>query len=379
MENRVYYGEYSLIHWIDLILKENIILPDYQRYFVWNEKVVKTLIEALKSGQFVPPVTIGAYKKGDINKNLILDGQQRLTSLLLAYLGLYPNEKTFIEKIDKFADENDDETIDEDQDNNILNWTFKALLKEGKSKQSIINKIGNSEKYKKLDYSVDEEFFKTAFLGFSYLVPDTNEDKAQQKYYSSVFRDINRQGVTLLAQESRKSLYFLDNSLSNLLDPIFYQYIKIKNPNGEAKSDFIRYLSLLSQYDKDGNTNRIARGYGKKMEDYYEDYIYSIVGEKNYETQLNLLQKTINLLEIPKQYPSIIGSDLYLFGLIYKTIIKNEEIDITRKEELKKEIDAQIKNIKDSAPYHIKAPSALKYLRSRMDLSIGIYNKYAKE
>ena len=38
MDNRVYYGEYSLRHWINLILKNNIDLPEYQRYFVWNEK-----------------------------------------------------------------------------------------------------------------------------------------------------------------------------------------------------------------------------------------------------------------------------------------------------------------------------------------------------
>ncbi len=48
MDNRVYYGEYSLKHWIDLILKENIILPDYQRYFVWNEQKVETLITKKK-------------------------------------------------------------------------------------------------------------------------------------------------------------------------------------------------------------------------------------------------------------------------------------------------------------------------------------------
>ena len=44
MDNRIYYGQYSLKHWLDLILKSNIVLPDYQRYFVWNENKVSTLI-----------------------------------------------------------------------------------------------------------------------------------------------------------------------------------------------------------------------------------------------------------------------------------------------------------------------------------------------
>lgn len=30
MENRIYYGEYSLKHWIDMILKKKITLPEYQ-------------------------------------------------------------------------------------------------------------------------------------------------------------------------------------------------------------------------------------------------------------------------------------------------------------------------------------------------------------
>lgn len=72
MDNRVYYGEYSLKHWIDLILKENIILPEYQRFFVWSEKKVETLISTFKNKQFVPPVTIGAFKLNSTNQNLIL-------------------------------------------------------------------------------------------------------------------------------------------------------------------------------------------------------------------------------------------------------------------------------------------------------------------
>lgn len=77
MDNRVYYGEYSLQHWIDLILKKNIVLPEYQRYFVWDEKKVATLIETFKKKEFVPPITIGAFKEGGVTQNLILDGQLR--------------------------------------------------------------------------------------------------------------------------------------------------------------------------------------------------------------------------------------------------------------------------------------------------------------
>ena len=129
MDNRVYYGEYSLRHWINLILKNNIVLPEYQRYFVWNEKKLETLIETIKNKQFVPPITIGAFKINGINENLILDGQQRITSILLAYLGLFPDKEKYKKSIETFLNDNDD-LEDELPFDNILEWNmnFKYYL-----------------------------------------------------------------------------------------------------------------------------------------------------------------------------------------------------------------------------------------------------------
>ncbi len=53
-ENRVYYGEYSLKHWIDLMLKKNIVLPSYQRLFVWNEDKVEALMQTFEDNFFYP-------------------------------------------------------------------------------------------------------------------------------------------------------------------------------------------------------------------------------------------------------------------------------------------------------------------------------------
>ena len=111
VNNKTYYGEYTLKHWVDLILTKNIILPEYQRYFVWDKKKSIALLEAFVDNQFVPPVTIGSYSVGDNKTNLILDGQQRLTSILLAYFNLFPttDKKQVKEKALYYANENDDE------------------------------------------------------------------------------------------------------------------------------------------------------------------------------------------------------------------------------------------------------------------------------
>jgi hypothetical protein len=390
MDNKVYYGQYSLRHWIDLILKENIILPDYQRHFVWKEDDVKRLIVALKNKQFVPPITIGAFKKGDTNNNLILDGQQRLTSVLLAYLGYFPNEKKYKlkkENILKFANENGDEDEESDEEEIILEWTFKALIQEGKNKIDILGKIKDTE-YKKIELDINDKFLNETFLGFSYLIPNVENEKQQQKYYSTVFRSINNEGKPLLAQESRASLYFLDKDLVDFFNPEFIGKLSVKNT---GSADFVRYVSILSQYKKDGNSNRVARGFKSIMESYYEKYIYSVVGEndaqifvdfltifpnKEFKNKFEALKKTIDDLSLPKQFTSIIELDLFLFGLIYFIVFENKKINIAKKDELKKELEDASNEFKDEYS-HSKAPSALKYLKERIDKSIEITNKYA--
>ncbi len=389
MDNRVYYGEYSLKHWINLILKENIVLPDYQRYFVWNEKKVATLIDTFKNKQFVPPVTIGAFKKSNGNQNLILDGQQRLTSILLAYLGLYPDEATYKSAIERFADENNDEEEVDEQLDNVFEWTFNLLTQKGKSKEEILAKITGGN-YKAIDLVIPPKFFENTFLGFSYLVPSVIDEKLQQKYYSSVFRNINIQGEILLPQESRASLYFLDKDLVQFFVPDFAKIFSVKVISNETKIDFVRCLSLLSQYNKDGVANTVARSYKQQMEKYYEDYIYSVIADlddkygkfsdtfpdRKYDDRFSRLEQTLNSLDIPKEYPSIIDLDMYFFGLTYTVVFENKTIDIARRDDLKKEIDDKISEYK-ADPSHTKAPSNLGHLRSRISSSIEIYQKYA--
>ena len=92
------------------MLTSNIVLPDYQRLFVWKEEDVKNFINQVKDEQFVPTLTIGHYVDGEGNRtNLILDGQQRLSSILLAYLGLYPDKAVFKNTLnERMANENDE-------------------------------------------------------------------------------------------------------------------------------------------------------------------------------------------------------------------------------------------------------------------------------
>ena len=392
MENKVYYGEYSLKHWITLMLTKNIILPDYQRYFVWDRENVEKLIETFKEKEFVPPVTIGAFKINGTNNNLIIDGQQRLTSILLAYLGLFPIKNNFKPPtIEINFDENDDIDEGEKENNYIIEWKFNELLEKGSNKNEIIDNTKDDNHYMKFNFNIDEIFLETNYLGFCYLVPDVPDVKQQQKYYSSTFRNINIQGKALSLQESRDSLYYLDDTLVPFFKPDHLKAFTVLIQGKKSNIDFTRYLSLLSQYLNDKKeVRRIARSYKPQMEKYYEEYIDSVIKDKDdkfgkfssifpdrdYEKRYSNLKETIDSIDIPRKFSSIIDLDMYFFGLIYTIVFEKKQIDVTRKEELKEKINSKIQEYKND-PKHAKSPSNLGHLRERIRSSIEIYNEYA--
>ena len=422
MENKVYYGEYSLDYWIELILSKNIILPDYQRNFSWDETKREKLITSLKNKEFVPPVIIGSFTKNGLKENLLIDGQQRLTSILLSVLGFFPDRETYKkhskDKVRKYIDENDDFVGETDSSTDVINWTFNDLLIEDNLTISKIKSTLEKDEYFKAlnnDNEIDNSFLKNTFLGFSYLVPSNSQRGDQQRYYSSVFRNINRQGMSLTGQESREALYYLDESKTSFFKPKFINLIE-----GELSIDFIRYLSILSQYKKEGSVQNLCSGFGgrkEKLEEYYENYINFIIGDKNikyyisyeelFDTNEQLLSceqphsgrysKMSNFISdsplSKKTFDSIIDCDLYYFGLIYLIIFENKNIDLEKWSDITKKIEKSIEEFK--APYldkqgvptyelskavsrsfHQKNPSALKYLRERVEKSIAIYREF---
>lgn len=389
MKNKVYYGEYTLSHWIDLMLKGNIKLPEYQRYFVWEESKVRELIEALNKNEFVPSVTIGSFKNNDKNENFILDGQQRLTSILLAYLGIFPDKTVYKKIIQKLANENDDYEEDVDSFDNILEWKFDKLLEKGNSKEKILKGIVEGN-YKKMDIEIEEDFFGTTFLGFSYLVPHVSHENTQQKYYSTVFRNINIRGEALLPQESRASLYYLDKDLLHFFEPVFINNFNVKVNKVNSKPDFVRYISMLSQYFKQGNSSNIAKGFKSNMEKYYETYIYSVVADsdseiygkftnifpnKKFSEKLNALKINLEQINVPTDFDSIIDVDMYFFGIIYLVLFKNKNVAIDRKNILNPKLEDSIKKFREDKDYS-RAPNNLGNLRSRISKSIEIYEEF---
>lgn len=85
------------------IEKTDLVLPEFQRDFVWNEDDVKKFIQSLyknyPTGSLLiwktlkPPKLRGEHKPADnVYTRVLLDGQQRLTTLYLFVKGKTYNE-----------------------------------------------------------------------------------------------------------------------------------------------------------------------------------------------------------------------------------------------------------------------------------------------
>ena len=290
IETRVYYGEYTLRHWIDLMLTRGVDLPEYQRSFVWDEDDVKRLLVSLNSGQFILPVTIAHYKDENGERNLILDGQQRLTSILLAYLGFMPIKEKYNTIELNLA--NGDDSEEEKKDSSI-EWTYKKLLKDNQNDNNVVSiqgRLRDNDHYKALNVTIEgdmEEFYDRTFLGFSFIIPAKQEAGATQRYFSTLFRNMNYLGKKLSSLESRRSLYFMNKEYKDYFDGKTVNgddvlcNIKIIENMQPRKIDFVRYLSILSQLMvvKNNDINRVMVGYSaySSRESYYADYVSCIV------------------------------------------------------------------------------------------------------
>lgn len=403
MDNKVFYGEFSLEYWIELMLKSEITMPEYQRRFVWSEDQVKKLLKSLEDKQFVPPVIIGSCKQGGETYNYIIDGQQRLTAILLAKLGYFPNvqkwehvQDTRLENAVEYEDNEDPKgSTDDEPIEESIKWRFPVLF-EGDIKrdiESIKSACRKTGRYNDLDIKLKDDFFESTYLGFSYLVPQTDLEKEQHKYYSTTFRNINFQGTELQAEESREALYFWNAERKYWFKPEFSELIKGHTIKGDTRLDFVRYASILSQYCMvERKEYRVCKGTKFNFEDYYEQYIYSVAQNSDDKTfgkftkwfasdtnaQLLLKQVERSVIDLKwheEKYDTIVKMDIYFFGLLYFILYNRDSkhLDIARRDELRTDLENTWNAYTDR---HKRAPKAKKYLRQRLIDSVAIYEKY---
>jgi len=84
-----YPSDLTLSGIVDLNKTNDIIIPDFQRNFVWTIKKSSLLIESFLLGLPVPQVF---FYIDDENRNLVIDGQQRILSIVYYFDGYFGSE-----------------------------------------------------------------------------------------------------------------------------------------------------------------------------------------------------------------------------------------------------------------------------------------------
>jgi len=86
------YGvDYPVDSLVKRITKGDIVIPKFQRGYVWSLKEASRFVESLLLGLPVPGIFLS--KETETQKLLVIDGQQRLLSLRFFYDGLWPGTR----------------------------------------------------------------------------------------------------------------------------------------------------------------------------------------------------------------------------------------------------------------------------------------------
>jgi hypothetical protein len=209
---------YSLTHLIEDIKHGNIALPDIQRPFVWSAAKVRELFDSMyrgypvgtlmfwETGSEVGTRQIGGGESDRVAKLLVVDGQQRLTSLYAVMTGSRVLTKGFEEKririafrpsIEEF--EVTDAAIERDPEfipdiTSLWKGTYKSTLRE------FVNRLGEArgqelshEEQDMLEERIDRVRDLRDFR-FQVIELGTNADAAQ---VAEIFVRINSEGVKL--------------------------------------------------------------------------------------------------------------------------------------------------------------------------------------
>jgi hypothetical protein len=381
-ENRTYYGEYSAEHWFQLMLTRKIQLPEYQRSLAWSINKARYFVNSLCSYQYIPTITLGHFH----NKNLvyILDGQQRLTSILMARLGYYPDPNYFKSgtTVQSNAAAKNNFQSSDTYPNQRINWTFQRMLDEWEASNPEQQSIEELQAWLKqqpgyVEFSTtlnEQESFANYYLAFALIVPDTTATDAYiNRFYAVTFRNMNYLGATLTSNESRRSLYYMDSSLINFFEgktthnTSILEALPIKPGSGantDSISDFIRYIAILTQYHflKNGENGENAKSANTisdistndKREQYYYAFINSILqfetdssssefgnspittyfGRNSIKWQERYDAVATSTKELAAKLPknmslkSVIDVDYFFFGLLYTILFENKSIDI---------------------------------------------------
>jgi hypothetical protein len=201
-------NDFNVLTIFNFIETGAIILPPFQRNYVWDQKRASKLIESLILGLPVPQIFL--YEKSK-NSFLVIDGQQRLLTIYYFIKNRFPNadKRAEIRKYQntqkKFApDILDDETLF-----NKFSLKFQDIESDYK------NKFQDLEYETLGDYQSQFNLRPIRIIIVKQTSPENDESSILE-----IFHRLNTGGINLKSQEIRASLFY---------SPFYEMILKLNN------------------------------------------------------------------------------------------------------------------------------------------------------
>ncbi len=298
--NRInYYPKNYSIDWlVDRLGSGKFSMPKYQRKYVWLDHQVTALIVSVLKKIPIPKL-YGYYteSQGSNQTTLIIDGQQRLTSLFMYYWGIFPKSKNnrinyaeHLESISALCKIYYDEKLplpEKKAAKERLNRDFKLDVDFKFTYKS--NEFTESQKYLDLSYRGHSDLNKQQ--KFRLLDSEIEFLIVEGSNYSDavdLFRIYNSSGTPLTPQEIRNGVY--QNNLLYKLINKFSEEAFIKNEKTFNKNWYI--------FSGVGGSNIGDKREIKKiltLLSYYFSFSYNV--EKTNNGKNLFIKNKINLLE----------------------------------------------------------------------------------
>ena len=202
-----YGADYSADVLVSRLRKEKIFVPPFQRKYVWTIQKASRFIESLLLGLPVPGIFLS--QESTQNRMLIVDGQQRLMSLLKFYEGVF-DEKTF--------------------------------------KLKGIGEEYNGKTYKDLK-ELDRNRLDDSIIHATVIKQDRPSDDDSSIYM--VFERLNTGGMPLQPQEIRACIYYgeFNELLSTLFQtPSWRRLFTKENPRMKEQELILRFFALKYEW-----------------------------------------------------------------------------------------------------------------------------------
>lgn len=209
-----YPADFTLEVLVDKFRKKEIVIPEFQRRYIWTKAKASKLIESFLLGLPVPPVYL---YKGEKNTLLVVDGQQRLLSIVYFFNGVFgdPNNP----KSPRFS------LVDLHEESPYRDATMSKLRDE------------DQESANKLCISVLRTFV------MKQINPAENDESI-----FTIFERLNNGGVTLHGQEIRNAIYFgpMNSLIQELNDNSDWRKIFGRKPDQRMRDRelIVRFFAL---------------------------------------------------------------------------------------------------------------------------------------